>query len=397
MNTLTNQKGNALLLVLIVITIFSLLFLMLMASSIHNAKQIKHTEENYQVVSLSEMGVIYYKTAILTALNDVKNDPNLIKAINQKIQDKIKTDFGKVTNEKMTQAETYIANHKETLNRILTEAWRDEINRNFPSIKNPFKVDSKTNASYEITEMNNTISSNSTDIIYHFNSVGTFENKTFNLKTEVAIPIKLSSISFESPNSNQILDPGTLAKCDNSNTDFSNNSCQFDGNISFSTNHLIFNQSTLKVLGDMTVTGNINQDWNHSTLYIIGRLDINVNGNNNGNGNSLKNMKIYIGNAATFANLNNLEDSIIEIGGDAEIKGTNSGSNSKICVNGNLTIKNYNKNSGTKIYAKTSNNSEVNTNSEDFNRECSRFNNQEQVPNIKMEWLKPSISTDYSN
>ena len=80
MKTYKNEKGIALIIVLLMITVFSILGLSVFSFIISNTKQIDKTETEMQAVDLAEMGVIYYKNAFIinadTVLMPLLNSAN---------------------------------------------------------------------------------------------------------------------------------------------------------------------------------------------------------------------------------------------------------------------------------------------------------------------------------
>ncbi len=70
MNNVKNEKGMALVTVLLMITVFSILGMAVISLSISNTKQVTKTEGEMQAVDLAEMGVIYYKNAFIPNANN---------------------------------------------------------------------------------------------------------------------------------------------------------------------------------------------------------------------------------------------------------------------------------------------------------------------------------------
>ena len=56
-----NQNGAALIVVLLIITVFFVLSLSIISSALSNSKQVNKTEQEMQAVDLAEMGVLHYK------------------------------------------------------------------------------------------------------------------------------------------------------------------------------------------------------------------------------------------------------------------------------------------------------------------------------------------------
>ncbi len=71
MKFIKNDKGMALITVILIFTIFSVLGLVIFSSIMTNMKQITTTEAKVQATDLAEMGVVYYKNAIDKSMVDV--------------------------------------------------------------------------------------------------------------------------------------------------------------------------------------------------------------------------------------------------------------------------------------------------------------------------------------
>jgi hypothetical protein len=74
MKYVNNEKGMALLTVILMFTVFTILGLVVFNAISNNSKQITKTEENIQATDIAEMGVTFYKTAIqekVRALNEI--------------------------------------------------------------------------------------------------------------------------------------------------------------------------------------------------------------------------------------------------------------------------------------------------------------------------------------
>ena len=68
---MNDNGGYALVMVLLIITIFMMLALSFMGQSANSTKQNEITEKRAQSVALAEMGSIFYKNAIMNEFGDV--------------------------------------------------------------------------------------------------------------------------------------------------------------------------------------------------------------------------------------------------------------------------------------------------------------------------------------
>lgn len=386
--TVENEKGYALIAVLLTITIFILIAFSFMGQAANSMKQNKVLETKSQSVALAEMGVTYYQSAIQNVFqSNYQSIVQQVKSIRE--NDKIKR-----TNDEYTQIAINLMKIK----------LKDELNPANISIDgNP-----STNFLIEYNKDSN-VNQDGKVLKIDFKSIGTENGKSTAIETVMIIDFSgmmtdsiggtegtnnNSEKNSKLPSGNDIPDPGNLNSCREGQSDFKNISCQISGNKQFSQNvGLNFEKSIFKVTGALNFENLNNEDTKSSILYILGSLKT-------GNMNSLVNTKIHVNGPADFAhfNGNGLTDSIIEIGGnakfdnmkllrstiyvgeyqaefgqingmvdsvifvnsDAVIKGLDIGSNSTVCVNGNLKIENnFNSNSNSKVYAKNSNNDNV--------------------------------------
>lgn len=318
---------------------------------------------------------------------------------------------------------------------------KNEFDKTINSISHTRKINSKPSSQFTITPaINSNFYINKTNgFDISFISIGTENGKQASI--EGKMEFDFSGVFLTSPplsggntfipilQSNLIADPGNLQECTNlsKKSVFSGDSCQTTGSITYDQNDgLSFTQSLYKVTGSLT-TGNLNSDIISSTLYIVGTmtsgnlnnlkdsnlhvggslkgLNINGNGFNNsklqvlGTANidnfKLENSQVYIERAASFGQINGIEKSTIFVNSDASIKGINFGNNATICVNGKVDISgsiNNNSNGTSNIYAKSSTNSNVITNTSKFNTACLKSNPQ---PNTQGGDIKYTTNFNY--
>jgi hypothetical protein len=422
MNYSKKEEGYALITVLLIITVFMILFLSFAGQSINNTKQNQVIEKDSQSIALSEMGVIYFETLARnvyisnsdTIQNEVKNlrandvQTGTVKANDIYIQDAINSMVDKL---KILKPMTLQIDDNPTAS---------------------FRIDPKEGETNIVQTINNTIK-----IDFISTGIENGEEK----KIDGTLTMDFSGFLTSDDNSgggggsnspiltgNNISDPGNLPACSDSNkkVDFTNTTCQISGSETYSNNdQLTFNNSTFKVTGALSVP-NMNNDISSSTLFIQGsmsgenmnslnQINLHVNGsasfgNFNGNGlngstieiggsSTMGNMNLsgstlYIGGTANIGQINSITDSTIyintKINSDTTIQGVNFGNNSTICVNGPLTIGNINNNSNgsSNIYAKSSDNPKVITDSAAFMNKCNKSSS-------TISWGTPTISANF--
>jgi len=376
-----NEKGNTLILILVLISVFSILYISIVGVSITNSKQITITEDNAQAVSIAEMGITYYKTALYNKSSEVKANSAFKDSINQSISNQISDTFGKITanNKEATEAEINKSAYFNKLTAIASNQYMEKIKTELESINRTFfqnvavSVDSSAGSSFIISNIKQT--SNQDGITYTFDSKGIDGDKEITLSSVFTIPIKLDPIVLEAEASsgtedgstdgntgssdeqsnaqtgltgNDIPDPGRLDVCVNpipDNYRFTSN-CQYSGNTSITKNTDIVN-AILKANGVLTITSNINQ-FSNSTIYTTS--DLYVTGNMNG----ISTIKIHAGGSASFSSLNStISDSIIEVAGSGTFQNLKT-DNTSIYIGGAATFLNGNSLPKTKLEVKGS-------------------------------------------
>lgn len=437
MNRINNNKGYALIIVLLITAVFTIFTLSFIGISANTTKQNEIIERNSQSVALAEMGVTYFENAIKNSFNThydtvidyVKNEReedllnNELKSEEEYKQDAIKKMREEIEEDIDLLAYSIQINDRLTSNFTITPVGSDEsapviVSDFFIPADNGFKI-SYESFGFEESKKTNIIANMEFDFSELFQTGPPSDKKTS--------PILQN---------NSILEPGNLESCtkNGKKSEFINIDCQIIGDASYDQNDkLSFDNATYKLTGSLIIPKvNINSDIkNDSLLYIKGNFDTcdydknNINcGNANGiysskihvdgylnighiNGNGLDNsiieitkyaniignMKLtkstlFIGGTANIGKINGMENSIIYINSNATIDGIDINNNSKICVNGNLQInQNFNNNSSnSNVYAKSSNNSKVITNSEKFTNACTIEvpSNEIKIGNIKL-------------
>lgn len=414
-----NSDGYSILIVLMITVVFTVFILSFIVISANTTKQNEIVEQNLQSVAIAEMGVTYFEQALNnsihthqgTVLTYVKNLRTNDRANNINYPD---DHYINIAIDEMIR---YIETDIKAIN--LAVGIKDTSNGNF--------LISPSNSDYF------TKSSKGIDI--SFISTGKEDNKSTTIEGLLKLDFSEFLITKVSPpgdaanttpilQANRIPDPGNLQTCSNQGkkVEFYNIECQINGSEAFNQNdNPSFTNSTVKITGSLT-SENINKDIINSTLYILGdmsagnmnslsKINLYIGGALNGmhfNGSglsnsvveikgtaSMQNIKLkdstmYIGGATTIQHINDIESSTLFINADTTItQGIILGMNSLICVNGHLNISgNVNNNGNSKIYAKTSNNTSVITNSDSFNNACFRAS-------TTADWGNINLSSEY--
>lgn len=409
---INNDKGYALVLVLIISIVFTLIFLLFSIISSSTTKQNNSIESTFQSQSIAEMGASYFQHAMSNEIATKQAD--IIKyVINQEKQGRIK---------------------KEDAIMSAIKRMKLELENAIRTLKMNMPIHSNSQNYFEIDPID--FSQAGDKLFINFTSTGYEDAKETKITGTIEVDFS-NMINSEAkddpkdtaiPTGNSIPDPGTnLQICPtNKKADLSDKHCQIQGSITYHQNeNLIFSDTVYRVSGDFKA-GNMNNDrLEKSTIYILGsmmtgnlnstdNLKLHVNGAftvGNFNGSGLSNSIIEIGGNAsmgviklikstifindgksyydpTIKQINDIQDSIIYINSEAKIGGTTLGRNSKICVNGHLDIGNIDNKSGntSNIYAKTSNNSKVITGAAEFEAACIGGVNPDFMPPIEYEY-----------
>lgn len=421
MKKIMNERGYALVTVLLVIVIFMMLAFSFMGQATSSIKQNSVIEDNSQSVALAEMGIVYYEHAIR----------NVYETNHQKVIDEVKAEQQNDIQKNIPHPDDY---YRQRAILKMETILKNKLN----SITKTFE----DNPSASFTS-SGTISKITNGLRIEFSSTGAAENKQTTITAALIIDftewVKRDEDEGGSnetgkplPTGNEIKDPGKLSSCSKNNKkeDFTGSTCQIDGSVSYRNNdQLTFENSTFKVDGALTI-GNMNKDIVNSTLYITGsmqtenmnsltKLRLHVSGSSvfghfNGQGltdsmieiggsATMQNIKLtrsqmFIGGAASIGQINDMVDSYIFVNSDATITGVNFGNNSTICINGTLSIGNINNNSNntSKIYAKATNPRNKNgvitiTNPAEFKNVCGRNTGGESP----ISWGDSTITTEY--
>ncbi|MGE7928419.1 hypothetical protein [Lysinibacillus xylanilyticus] len=406
-SVLNNNNGYILAIVLIISIIFSVIFLSFIGISSNTTKQNEVVEGTIQSQSIAEMGASYFQHAMTNEIITTQSD--IIKEVIKERENDIKNNQIENDNHYKESAMKYMQkNLEECIKNLQTNINIQQNN------KNSFKISPTESSEIDSTYESKFISKDGDKLIIAFTSTGYDELKQANIKGKMEVDFANvigqgtggGSEGTAILKGNTIADPGANLKiCPNKKKDdLSNTSCQIKDSIDYSQNDkLTFNNSIYRVSGAFSA-GNLNNDINNSTIYILGsmtsgnlnsmnQLKLHVNGSLtvghfNGGGlfestievggsASMQNIKLtkstmFINGDTSIGNINGIENSIIYINYNATIKGADLNRNATICVNGELNIGNINNNSGntSNIYAKKSNNPKVITNSAAFEKAC---------------------------
>ncbi|MBV7506000.1 hypothetical protein KW850_12105 [Bacillus sp. sid0103] len=324
MDSVKHEQGYALVVVLVILTVFSVLFLAFMGQAFNSVKQNQVVEKSSQSVALAEMGVSYYDVAV--------------QDIFEKLKDEIKV---KVENNQLTTQSAVI------------DYLKSQLKSNIINIPTPPAVDDK--ASFTINKSNNKINVTSGGNLLKINLtvVGTKQDDSTELNVEMAIN-NLSSINIVTTTASNtpeiIFDKVTKpdivdVNCNNPvdlelSKDKGNNGNGKNGNsnINVICSDVIIDTAN-NSNGTRTYTGNNNVDV--SKIYSTVGLDF------TGNLNNRDSLQIYAPSLHMASNFNNPTSVTVETKGNFSIGSNVQNTNhvnfyvgGLLAINGHLDLSN---------------------------------------------------------
>ena len=340
-----NEKGYALVTVLLIIVVFMVISLSFMSQSFNSVKQNKVVEENYQSVALAEMGISFYQLAVRNAY--LSNQENIVSRVKQMMA---------------TDRRNKVEKSQEYYTGLVVTLMKQAIQTSLEGEQKTLSLEEHPNTSYTIQDVD--ISSEGKDIIISFASYGEQENETSTLSAEMTIPIKdLASAgegdggsnpptSYSLPDFNQIKQPINLPDtCKNPSVIYDSCSEIFvTGSASFSQNHNQLDGKLLYTKGSLLLDGNAN-NMSNTQIHSDGSMSLgkNMNGAENvfievkgaasfGGHLRLERSKVHVrGSMSLDGHLDVENQSFVFIGGNADIsKHLSISPDSKMCVGGNL-------------------------------------------------------------
>lgn len=301
MKGLKNQDGYALISVLLIIVVFSVIFLSFMGQAFSSVKQNQVVEKRTRTVAAAEMGVSYYQVAIQQYYESKRPDVNThVSSVMSKPNASTTKDFKREATLKM-------AEELQTMVPLGTTP-------------TPVPIEDHPNASFYIKNYKSQPDPSPTSYKIHisFNVVGTEDGKDttlfaemyVDLDTIINLPTTDDPNNYQLPNYNNIFKPTT-----NTCTTMDCNNVVVNGNASFSGNNQLKSDQTIYTTGTLTLTGQ-------------------------GNENNISNIKIHAdGNITIGQNMNRQTNMLIETNGNATFEqNLKIEATSKLLVKGDLSV-----------------------------------------------------------
>ncbi|WP_404329436.1 hypothetical protein [Mesobacillus maritimus] len=326
MSRFMNERGYALLTVLLTIVLFMILFLAFMGQAFSSVKQNQQIEKNSKAVALAEAGITYYHTEIQSIYEAKQN----VVAERLKLEmesDPLVRDL-ETYDETSTQYKEVEAKYKQLAADYMLEELESAIieNKTVP-------IEGRSDEPIQIVVDKSNIGFDTTrdEININYTSTGTEDSKPVTLTGQLTIHIGNPNlndaesgpiISFSPPRFDVIDKP-----------DVSQPECIDPSSLSA----ILGNGSQIgctKVLIEGVpppYDENLN-NLDNKLIYAVNDLTINKNGN------SAVNLKIFSKNLTIGQNVNNLETSTIETENDAVFNNNLTIHYSKLYVGGNLKV-----------------------------------------------------------
>ncbi|GHH97195.1 hypothetical protein [Neobacillus kokaensis] len=346
MNRIKNEQGYALVTVILMITLFTILFLSFTSLAFNSVKQNQVVERASRSVAAAEMGVSYYQVAIQKAFESKQQ----IVSDYIRANESLKSNFKREATIKMAS---------ELQNTTIAAPLNAQYSmKNYVVIADP---DPSSNT-----------------IRISFNIIGTDNNKDTTLFAQMSI--NLDSIVNQAKE--EVVTEKVLPTYDNINltsgcTTLDCNEVYINGNGNFSGNNNLKDNQTIFTTGSLDLNGNGNEN-NKTNVKIHAEGSITIYQNMN----SAENVTIETKDSASFLqnvqisgtskilvnktltvsqNLGIVKNSFVYVGGnitttDPYFKVATIGNNldistaSKMCVNGNLAAKQITVNDTSKLY-----------------------------------------------
>lgn len=305
---ITNNHGYALVIVLLVITIFMIVGLTAIGISFNTAKQNQVIAAKSHSTAIAEMGMTYYETMI----------KNIYETNQQTISDNVKQNSTQTSN---SAAQTAASQMMSTIKTRLDNEETTQVN--IPDDPGAyFKIQSPT--TYDTTNNKITLKVN-----------GVEGNKTTTLSTDITITPITSGGGQTGGSAQQIAlysSTGVLISPNYIQKPTVNSLCQNPSSLDLL--NIICNNTAL-LLGSNTYTKNLNNLAN-KTFYSTGALTISKNGN------SMTNVQIHSDDSLTVGgNMNQGSGNVFETVHDAIFGGQLRLNSSKLYVGGNLTTSDH--------------------------------------------------------
>lgn len=343
-----NEQGYAMVIVLMLIVVITISSAVFMRASIGNAKQEKIVDENNLSVVAAEMGVDYYKNAIVNEFNNEKHNLNVLA------QDEINNLVNSLEYKEKNN-DIWVASKLEIIRQKLIIELRSHFNEVVGSFSLEKTIDITVKFNKKGAIKADKIASGVIVKGIVTGHSGTYTKDLDFYITFIVPELIMDKTGGGSGGGNVTLDnvypnpvPMGLPNCtdnksescmgnnntslqnkDSSTIYFSNGFSKENGNLDFNTNH-----SKLYVNSHFIVHNANNMNLSGSSLFVNGEFKVNQNSNNMNQSLIKVNGPFTVG-----QNMGNINDSTIIVNGSFKVgQNMQNATGSKICVNGSFKV-----------------------------------------------------------
>jgi len=357
-----NEQGYAMVLVLMLIVVITISSAVFMRASISNAKQEQIVDENNLSVVAAEMGVDYYKTAIVNEFNNKKHDLKVLA------QDEINNMVNSLEYKEKSDNDIWVESKLENIRQKLII----ELESHFDEVVGSFSVEKTIDKTVKFNKKGVIEAGEIADGVI-VEGIVTGHSGTYTKDLDFDITFKVPELKINGTGSGGVGDGGALNMHklypDDSSlpicldTPIKDKACKDVGDkitlqeiivktdVYFPNKHTANNPnnhdykgSSIYFKNGLTINNNMNKTKNVN-LYIDGTLLV------NGNINGLSKTKLIVNGSMTVNNNMKIENSNFMIRGALKV-GNNFevGKNSKVCIAGSADIKGLTVDSTSKVY-----------------------------------------------
>ncbi|MCM3669898.1 hypothetical protein M3181_12900 [Mesobacillus maritimus] len=339
MQNFQNEKGYALVTVLLLITIFMVIFLSFMGQAFSSVKQNKVLEDSSQSVAVAEMGVNYFKVATQDIFE--RNRAEVNQEVNRILNPLPGEDFD-----------------SEEAKAVTVNATAEIIKNNLLLEQSPVTIEGRPNAFFSIDNIQTIGNTDSEKVEIKYTIIGTEEEKSTSLKADMEIDlssiiINEDLINFVLPAFNEVPkpQPGCISFSNGCNELLVDGSQPLPGKTDNNGNNNGLSDKIVYSTGSLVINGNANNSYNlkvhaedsfdiTSNMNSATKLTMETKKNATFNGHlKVDSSRILIGgNLINGKHLDLDNNSFAFIGGNAAIEKLNITNNSTMCVQGTLTL-----------------------------------------------------------
>jgi competence protein ComGC len=394
-----HEKGYALITVLLIITIFMILFLSFAGQASTSVKQNRVVEKSNQSTAIAEMGISYYQVAV----------QNIFESNQQKVTDQVNTLIN--------------GGSTEDFITLATKSMKDILKQELLKEPSQITIDGHPSAYFSITNIDTNIIPSTNKINISFSVNGTEDNKMTPLDANMTIDLGTiikgddSTINYVLPAFNEVPIPNPgCTSFENGCSEVLLSSTSGSQTILFpskgngNSNNLSDKTVYSKGPGMLSIDGNANNSY-HLKIHADGPISIDKNMNHatkltietsgsmtiNGNFKVTESSRILIkDNLIAPQKHLELDNSFVFVGKDATVDMLSLTSKSTMCVQGNLTVNSKSVDPSSSLFVLGMiNGTPSNVTQSDFNAKCGKVLSQDLTINWGQKILAKIENVNY--